>query len=74
MDDDFSGNYENWIDSVRGGIYDEMQLLGKDKYNRVADLRIKEISEQFGFIIDRREPVYSAPAYLERRAGVNAVL
>jgi hypothetical protein len=73
MSDDFSGNYENWIDDVRVGIYDAMRRLGKDEYNRVADLRIKEISEQFGFTIDHREPVYSAPIYFERRTRVGAV-
>ena len=65
-DNDFSNNYEKWIDSVRTQIYEEMQLLGEEKYYMQMDERVHEAAEKYGFAIDRRRPAYSAPTRFEK--------
>ena len=63
---DFGNNYEKWIDSVRTQIYEEMQLLGEEKYYVQMGERVQEAAKKYGFAIDRRKPVYSTPTRFEK--------
>ena len=64
-DNDFSNNYEGWIDSVRIQIYEEMLMLGEEKYYVQMSERVREAAEKHGFSIDRRKPAYSASRCFE---------
>ena len=66
-DYDFSNNYEKWIDGVRAQIYEEMLMLGEEKYHVQMHERVQEAAKKYGFAIDCRRPTYPSPKNLGKR-------
>ena len=65
-DNDFSNDYEKWIDGVRSQIYEEMLMLGEEKYHMQMSERVQEAAKKYGFAIDRKKPTYPDPTRLEK--------
>ena len=65
-DNDFSNDYEKWIDSVRAQIYEEMLALGEEKYHMQMSERVREAAKKYGFTIDRGRPAYPAPTRFKK--------